>query len=121
MKPSSEPDTSFLTSERKKFLETLDTESDRGCVLIAAAHLDECIEWLLRARFLKERKLTDLLFTGLGPLTSFSAKIQVARALDLIDSWLYEDLEKIRKLRNKFAHQYIAVSFDHPEIVEVVM
>jgi hypothetical protein len=37
--------------------------------------------------------------------------------MDLIPAWMYDDLERIRALRNIFAHQYESADFDHAEVI----
>jgi len=105
------------------FLATLKGESDRGCVLVAAAFLDEALELLLRSRMRSEPKVVkqsiDPLLTGIGPLKSFWARTELCRALDLLTEWEYEDLKKIRDLRNLFAHSYEQADFDDPRVVEM--
>lgn len=102
------------------FFMNIDGESDRGCVLVAAAIIDECLEVLLRSRLLQDDpKLINSLFSGQGPLSSFWSKIQFARALNVIPSWVHEDLERIRSLRNLFAHRYDSADFDDNEVVSI--
>lgn len=106
-----------------EFFGNLDKESDRGCVLVAAAILDKYIETLLRAEFSQDatvvKRVINPLFKGQGPLTSFWSKTQLAYSLDLIPEWMYEDLERIRELRNEFAHRYKAADFEDPAVVRL--
>ena len=107
------------------FLKTIKAESDRGCVLVAAAFLDEALELLLRSKMKSEpqvvKKSADPLLTGIGPLKSFWAKTELCRTLDLLAEWEYEDLSRIRNLRNLFAHSYEHADFDDPRVIEIVM
>ena len=106
---------------RKTFIETLHKESDRGCVLVATAMIDEGLEVLLREYMTADEKAikacVEPLFVGFGPLKSFWAKTQLARALGLVDDWMYADMERIRKLRNLFAHSYQRADFDDPRVI----
>lgn len=102
----------------RKFLENIENESDRGCVLVAVAIIDENLEILLRSQLLQsEPKILNLLFSGQGPLNSFWSKIQLTRAMDLIPGWMYEDLEHIRTLRNIFAHRYDSADFSDADVI----
>lgn len=56
------------------------------------------------------------LFDGYGPMSSFSGKIDMAYALQIITKKAYDELTTIRRLRNKFAHSIALVSFDSDEI-----
>ncbi len=80
--------------------------SDRSCVIVAAAYIDELLEYLLK-NFLyspsSEKEDKDL-FSGYGPLSSFSSKILLSYRLGLISNYEYKTLQIIRKIRNTFAH-----------------
>src|SRR2546422_663458 len=84
-------------------------ESDRGTVLVGLAALDENLEILLRSTFIQDRTISktsvETLFAVNGPLNTFWAKCHFANALGLLPECLFSDLEKMRKLRNRFAHQ----------------
>lgn len=70
-----------------------------------AAQLDHRLRWLLEEAMPHLSKtLRDKIFEGFGPLSSFSARIDVAFAFGLIDGDLRADLHKMRDLRNAFAH-----------------
>ena len=107
------------------FFKTIKAESDRGCVLVATAFLDEALELLLRSKMKSEprivKKSVDPLLTGIGPLKSFWARTELCRALDFLAEWEYDDLSQIRNLRNLFAHSYEQADFDDPRVVEMVM
>jgi len=102
------------------FADTLKTESDRGCVLIACHVLDAALEHLLRSNLSRQRTVMKQavgpLFVNMGPLSSFSAKIKLAYALRLICDWAYEDLETIRSIRNAIAHSHASFSFESVDI-----
>jgi hypothetical protein len=80
-------------------------ESDRACAILGAALLDARLESLYLSRL---KHGADELLSNNGPLGTFSARTQVAFALEWIDLDVYHDLNIIRKIRNDFAH-----SFDH--------
>ncbi|MGH7860101.1 MAG: hypothetical protein ACREQY_22470 [Candidatus Binatia bacterium] len=77
-------------------------ETDRGAAIVAASLLDDLLEQLLRRSMLP--CASDDFFRGYGPLSSFSAKIDLARFLGLIGRGEYSELHRIRKIRNVFAH-----------------
>jgi DNA-binding MltR family transcriptional regulator len=83
-----------------------------GIVLSMAAILDNTLERVLR-KTLKPlpNKLYKRLFESFGPLGSFSNKILMARALGIITNEIYQELEKIREIRNIFAHSNARQSF----------
>jgi DNA-binding MltR family transcriptional regulator len=51
-----------------------------------------------------DHKRVDSLFAGFAPLATLSAKISICYAFGLIDENLLHDLDVIRKIRNRFAH-----------------
>jgi DNA-binding MltR family transcriptional regulator len=85
--------------------------------IVGAAIIEE---QLLRALLTKMRPLSGemkkRLFDGYGPLSSFSAKIDLSYALQIIDKDQYDDLTLIRRIRNQFAHSMSLVNFDNLEI-----
>ena len=97
-------------------------ESDRGCILIGASLLDDALSNLLRSRLAPDahvrKHAMEPLFAAMGPLSSFSSRINMAYCLELLQRWEFEDLELIRKIRNKAAHEYTAKSFKSPEIIQ---
>ena len=46
----------------------------------------------------------ERLFGGYGPLRTFNAKIDIARALEIIDEETYNTLRILKGIRNAFAH-----------------
>ncbi len=113
-----------LRRENDHFFEACNRESDRGLALVAAEFMDITLEKLLLARFasgIKQRpKLVKLLFEGFGPLSTFSARIGVSYAFDLLEDWMASDLDLIRRIRNEFAHSLESKTFRDPEITRMV-
>lgn len=99
------------------------SESDRGCILIGASALDDVLSSLIQKHLGRNnhviKNAMEPLFTGMGPLSSFSARIKIAYCLGIIKQWEFEDLERIRKIRNKAAHEYSAKTFTNKEIIQI--
>jgi len=99
-------------------------ESDRGAVLVGIAVIDENLELLLRATFSQNdagaKQSVETLFAANGPLNTFWAKCHFACALGLLPRCLFSDLDKMRRLRNRFAHQRTSVDFNDKEVKEIV-
>jgi hypothetical protein len=99
----------------------LKAQSDRGAAIIAASLLEQLLEDAIVARFrplLKGQK--ELLFGPMRPLSSFSAKIELGYAIGLYGEVAHKNFDMIRDVRNKFAHVFDVLSFDHPDVVELV-
>ena len=88
-----------------------------GVVLTGAAILDLQLERSLKKAMKPlPKKLYARLFEGFGPLSSFASKIIMARALGVITVDHYIELEKIRDIRNTFAHASKILDFTSKEI-----
>ena len=113
-----------LESWAAQYFDSIKAESDRGCVLVAAAFLDEALELLLRSQMSKDaniiKRSIEPLFTGLGPLKSFWSKTEVCFALGLVPAYEHADLMRIRNLRNLFAHSYTNATFGDSTVVQIV-
>jgi DNA-binding MltR family transcriptional regulator len=86
-------------------------ESDRGIALILTAWLGDALDAYLRSRVVDNTKAIQKLFDGDRPLSTFSARINVAYLFGLIGAKQYADLHSIREIRNDFAHDREAISF----------
>ncbi len=97
------------------FLDTLNAESPRGGVLVAASFLDNLLHEVIHA-FLLEGKSRDQLLSGFNaPIGTMSAKIALAAALGLISERERRECDLLRKIRNKFAHS-VHPSFDDEDV-----
>jgi DNA-binding MltR family transcriptional regulator len=98
-------------------------ESDRGCVIVGAALLEDDLAEALKRRFKAHgvsKKHIEEMFSLNGPLATFHSKCLISYGFDLISKTIYDDLCKIRRLRNKFAHSPSAVDFLDPEVEDCV-
>ncbi len=97
-------------------LNSLRQESDRGCVLVSAAFIDQALDLAIRADFSPssdgQATAVRTLFSSRGPLGRMWARLQYARARDIIDEDMFEAIERVRSVRNRFAHGYEHVAFD---------
>ena len=86
--------------------------SDQAVALTCCALLDRVLERTVLARMTKlSRKYHRELFLGRGPANSLYAKIRIAHALAIFGPKTYDELEKLREIRNVFAHATHAVKF----------
>jgi DNA-binding MltR family transcriptional regulator len=109
-----------VTARDHEVTEALLHESDRGCVLLGAALLDEALEETLRAAFRNDaaarRDVQSLFKAAYAPLRSFAVKAQLAFALGLISRRVFDRITIIRQLRNAFAHSHGHLDFQSPSI-----
>jgi DNA-binding MltR family transcriptional regulator len=87
--------------------------SHAGVVLTSAAILDQMLERAIKTVLPNVKgKLSKRLFGDRGPLYSFAAKIDMAHALGITSEHVYGELQKVREMRNKFAHSEKLLSLD---------
>ncbi len=92
-----------------------------GTALMGAAIVDQQLHDALLTKMKKlSSKLEEELFNGYGPLSTLSAKIALAYALGLLDSTARRRLTVIRQIRNKFAHADDFLTFELPEIQQLM-
>jgi hypothetical protein len=95
----------------------LHRQSQAGNALVVAGMVEDEIEKLLltAGRTLSNKQAKDI-FGGMGPLHSFSGKIEIAYLFELIDQSVRDDLQLIKSIRNKFAHTTRYVFFESPHV-----
>lgn len=93
------------------------TESDRAAALIAGTFAENSLEAMIRIRLvnLSAEKMEEL-FGVEGSLGRFSDKIRIAYAFGVIDPMVRNDLDRIREIRNTFAHSLVPVHFLTPSV-----
>lgn len=101
-----------LRNDFKKFIDEFKNESDRAAVILGAAKLDIQLYQLLVKHLRTPASSNDELFDGDAPLGSFSAKINMAYRLGLIDEEFTRALHLIRRIRNSFAHEVSGTSLE---------
>ena len=110
----------FEVGQLGRFTSELNGETDRGAALVAASRLDEILKNIL-ASFLRKAKSSDDLLEGFNaPLGTFSARASACHALGLIQDNEFDEISKIRKVRNEFGHQWQGVNFDSERIRDLV-
>ena len=90
------------------FLVEFGAESDRAAVILGAAKLDILLYQVLQRFLLPTPTSEDRLLEGESALGTFSARINAAYRMGLIDAALARALHLVRKIRNAFAHETAA-------------
>lgn len=101
--------------KRLALFQSISAESPRGMVLVVAAELDRLLGEAIGLRLVRGKGLDELNDDSKGPLSTFSARINLAHALNIIEEQERRDLHLIRKVRNDFAHS-VEASFETPSI-----
>jgi DNA-binding MltR family transcriptional regulator len=105
-----------LSVESKALHEAMNNEPDFPCVLIAASFLDQCLASLFERFFTESRVSKEILKGALG---QFSSRAKLCCALGLISESLMMNLLKVGEIRNGFAHSYLSLSFEDPDIMDL--
>ena len=84
----------------------LSDESDRQASIVSACILDDLLERIVTASFIRD-KAVKRTFEDDHILQSFYAKINISYYSGLIQKTIYNDLKLICRIRNKFAHSVI--------------
>ena len=109
-----------IINEATRYHAELDGESDRAAAILAAAYFEERLRDAIMRKFTDINKtLREKIFTGYGPLSTFSAKIDIARALGIYDQKTYNGLHKIKRIRNMFAHASTPIEFNQQDIADL--
>jgi hypothetical protein len=109
----------------RDFTKEVIDESDRGVALICTEDLNLKLEELFRSRSpIREKaqvkRIVDPLFDAGGPLSSFSFRTKLAYSFGYIGEPLFAELEKIRQIRNRFAHSSTPLRFDSPSVSPLI-
>jgi DNA-binding MltR family transcriptional regulator len=89
--------------------------SDYEAAMLPASLLEYMLMQAITTKFIPlGQEHIDSLFSdgGKGPICSFSAKIKIAYALGILSSETRSQIERIRIVRNHFAHHKDKSSFD---------
>ena len=97
-------------------LKEIDSQTDRGAALIAAAYLEDRLVDAIKARTNRHEKIERDFYKGLGPLATFSAKINLGLLLGIYDLSFHRMLHTVRDIRNKFAHKTEPLDFNSQQI-----
>jgi len=89
---------------------------ERALILSLAAFAEEALRDLIQA-YLMPGESADKLLDGFNaPLGTFSARLRMADALGLLTPHQASDFDRLRKIRNEFAHNWLPVSFTDQNI-----
>lgn len=100
----------------QELAEAMKTDSDRAVAIVGAALVEDRLADGLERFMRPDKKTFERLTDFTGPLGSFSQKSSMAYMLGLVSKMAFEDLEVMRKIRNKFAHSLAIASFETPVI-----
>lgn len=94
-------------------VEEMNGESERAVAIVGAAWVEEGLTNALREITEDHAEAKKRLFAG--ALSTFSAKIDLAKVLGLVSDAIWKDLHAIRVIRNAFAHD-VAHKTEHTRL-----
>lgn len=103
-----------------RLLHVLNTTDERGLVLSIAAFCEDALGRLLFAFFKDTQSAKDVIEGFNSPLGTLSARIKACHGLGLISDSQFADLEKLRRIRNEFAHNWDLISFETPRVASFI-
>jgi hypothetical protein len=88
------------------FFELLNSETPRMAAILAAAGVDDGLEFAIQYQFMRDLSNTDFktIFDSDDMLSTFGAKIKMGHALQLYGDITRADLNCVKDIRNVFAH-----------------
>ena len=96
-------------------------QPDRIAAIVVGAVVASMLEKIIIANIkFKSPDLIGKLFKDRGPLSDLHSKILIATAFGIIDPLAMIELNRMKVIRNVFAHARVDVTFDTPEIASEV-
>ena len=109
-----------IIKEAMSYYNALHQESDRAAAILAAAYFENSLGKQIMDKFVDvNNEMRKKIFDGYGPLSTFSAKIDIAFALGLFNEETRKGLHSIRKIRNEFAHAPMPIKFNYNKIANL--
>ena len=111
-------DVKNLEPARQAILDQLKGESDRGCVLISCAFMDDILSEMLRAALVDDHESVETLVGPHGAASGFSERINLAYLMGLIGKRTRDDMNIMRDIRNACAHYHHSIKFADQDIAD---
>jgi hypothetical protein len=96
--------------------------SDRAAALVGSSIAETGLVEAINSKFrsLTEAQKNNLFYGPTAPLGSFAAKIMLGYALGIYGAKVRSEFDKIRAIRNVFAHSPRPYSFDNPTLTHAL-
>lgn len=92
-------------------------QPDRSLAIVMASVVESELSDMLVGKLVDHKRTIEKFFMGMGPLSSFSAKIDLGFLLGLYGDDIGKMLHGIRNIRNAFAHDMKPLDFKSLEII----
>lgn len=95
----------------------LESGSDIEILFIGVGIIEKSLDYLIRTHLRsKDAKSIDRAYGMAGPLGTFSSRILTARLFGVISDHVAHDIDLIRIVRNKFAHEFALREFSDDRV-----
>jgi len=94
----------------------------RVVAIVVGAYIEDYLTGLIKKKLPGlNSALSDRIFRpSEGALGSLARKLDMARALEVLNADTCKEAVLIARIRNRFAHKIEVDSFDHPEVAELI-
>jgi mannitol operon repressor len=101
------------------YYDQLKSESDRGCAIIGGAMIDQSLSKLIAKYLIDDQPAVDELLEPHGRPSSVYTRVSLAYCLGLVMKNQVKDIIVISRIRNYFAHNLDAASFENEEVMKM--
>jgi hypothetical protein len=118
--PTPEDDLNESLKQLNKFMSIVHKQDDYAMVLSLATFIEDVLGRLLLAYF-RDCKATQELIDGFNaPLGTLSSRIKATYAFGLVNEVQFKDMEILRKIRNRHAHNWEGISLADNDIKALI-
>ncbi len=94
--------------------------TERGTALALCADLDNALADRLKRLFIIDGPLLKDAFAERGPFGSIDAKSKTCYLMGALPKVLFDEIQIVTRVRNKFAHHVAVDNFDHPKVAGLI-
>lgn len=106
-------------SELEDAINEFHSGSDRVAAIMGSALVENHLVEGIRSCLDDASNEAALFHEVTAPFSTFGAKITAGRALGLYNKQVEDDLNRIRKIRNDFAHALLSINFENKAIIGI--
>lgn len=92
--------------------------ADASYVIVSASIIEDWLTMAIKSKLRPGMSLNfeARIFRNYGPLSTFSSRIDIAYAMEIISDEMFDDLRAIKDVRNAFAHAKQVIFFGSDEL-----
>jgi DNA-binding MltR family transcriptional regulator len=93
---------------------------DHALVIIGVSRIEHALGELLKSSFVHNEELAKKILEQSDCAGNFSVRIDLCHAMGEISAEVAAELHRLRRIRNKFAHDWSKLSLDSPPVSDMV-